>query len=52
MVQKKPKCSFWPTELFLEREREGEREGEKHQCVRETSMAASRTHPTGTLAHS
>ena len=31
--------------LFLEREREGEREGEEHQCV-----AASRAPPTGDLA--
>ena len=32
--------------LFLERGREGEREGEKHQCV-----VASRAPPTGFLAH-
>ena len=32
--------------LFLERGREGEREGEKHQCV-----VASHTPPTGDLAH-
>ena len=32
--------------LFLERGREGEREGEKHQCV-----VASHTPPTGGLAH-
>ena len=31
---------------FLERGREGEREGEKHQCV-----VASHTPPTGDLAH-
>ena len=31
--------------IFREREREGEREGEKHQSV------ASRTPPTGDLAH-
>ena len=32
--------------LFLEREREGEREGNKHQCV-----VASLAPPTGDLAH-
>ena len=32
--------------LFLERGREGEREGEKHQCV-----GASSVPPTGDLAH-
>ena len=32
--------------LFLERGREGEREGEKHQCV-----VASWVSPTGDLAH-
>ena len=32
--------------LFLERGREGERVGEKHQCV-----VASHTPPTGDLAH-
>ena len=32
--------------LFLERGREGEREGEKHQCV-----VASSVPPTGDLAH-
>ena len=32
--------------LFLERGREGEREGEKHQCV-----VTSGTPPTGHLAH-
>ena len=32
--------------IFRERGREGEREGEKHQCV-----VASRTPPTGDLAH-
>ena len=32
--------------LILERGREGEREGEKHQCV-----VASHTHPTEDLAH-
>ena len=32
--------------IFKERGREGEREGEKHQCV-----VASRTPPTGDLAH-
>ena len=31
---------------FIFREREGEREGEKHQCV-----IASRVPPTGDLAH-
>ena len=32
--------------IFRERGREGEREGEKHQCV-----VASLTPPTGDLAH-
>ena len=32
--------------LFLERGRDGEREGEKHQCV-----LASHGSPTGDLAH-
>ena len=32
--------------LFLEREKEGEREGEKYQCV-----TASTTTPMGDLAH-
>ena len=32
--------------LFLEREREEEREGEKHQCV-----VATHIPPTGDLAH-
>ena len=32
--------------LFLERGREGEREGKKHQCV-----VASQVSPTGDLAH-
>ena len=32
--------------FFRQREKEGEREGDKHQCV-----AASHTPPTGDLAH-
>ena len=32
--------------IYLERGREGEREGEKHQCV-----VASQVPPTGDLAH-
>ena len=31
--------------LFLERGREGEREGEKHQCVRETSVGCLSSTP-------
>ena len=39
---KKKDCIY----LFLERGKEGERQGEKHQCV-----VASHTPPTGDLAH-
>ena len=36
--------------IFRERGREGERKGERHQCVRKTSITSSMT-PTGHLAH-
>ena len=36
---------------FTERGREGEREGEKHQCVRDTSISCSWMYPTEDLAH-
>ena len=39
-------CFFKILLVFRERGREGEREGEKHQCV-----VASHTPPTGDLAH-
>ena len=37
--------------LFLERKREGEREEEKHQCVRDTLIGFLSHTPTGDLAH-
>ena len=36
---------------FRERGSEGEREGEKHQCARETSIGCLSCIPTGDLAH-
>ena len=38
-------CLFFKFYLFLEKEREWEKEGEKHQCVVDSHMA-----PTGDLA--
>ena len=43
---------FWFLNLLSrETRREGEREEEKHRCVRDTSMVASHPPPTRDLAH-